>query len=76
MTKFNLCDQSLEELTIRKTHVLAESSDLIRSADQRLEISFTKCSFLGKCSSLEVCTNSFGYADGGRGKRCVLVPYC
>lgn len=72
MTQFNLCDQSLEELTIGTTHLLAENTGLIRSADQRLQIGIADRSCRRECTCLEVCTDGFGNTDRGRGNSRVL----
>lgn len=72
MTKFNLRHHSLEELTVGKTHILTEGTDLIRGADQRLQISFAQCPSGRKCSGLEIFTNSLRNTDRGRRDSCVL----
>lgn len=76
MTKFNLRHDSLEEFTVGKTHILAEGTDLIRAAYQRLQISLAKCPGGRKCSGLEIFTNSLRNTDRGRGDSCVLRKLC
>lgn len=76
MAKFNLRHHSIEELTIGKTHILADGTDLIRGAGQRLQISLAKCPGGRKCSGLEIFTNSLCNTDRGRRDSCVLRQLC